>query len=288
MTSCCHWIIKKKKQYRRAKFASEGFYTAVWGGSFISFGEVWHVFSFRKSNEHWDFQKPASTADQFVQLIEHEAAVREVVSPNIPAGPTLRVFKWLRRKCCLRNDFCKRFDSLVSKKELRMRDCLKAGSSVCSVLQWVNRYTLQGGLSFIGSYYTFIYMFPGMCRKVLMVSIFCYRFCHHVFDFHLIVTLSLPYYNFRSTLSQVRPTFHTWNFSYYECICSNRWSTAGLAFGVRKKRANLASGLLTKLPSCTKRALQVGWNLNQNWAMKQLFCNIDLSAGIISKQFLRY
>lgn len=35
----------------------------------------------------------ALTADQFVQLIEPEAAVQEVESPKIPAGPTLSVFK---------------------------------------------------------------------------------------------------------------------------------------------------------------------------------------------------
>ena len=39
------------------------------------------------------FQTSALTADQFVQLIEPEAAVQEVESPNIPAGPTLSVFK---------------------------------------------------------------------------------------------------------------------------------------------------------------------------------------------------
>ena len=30
-----------------------------------------------------------------------------------PAGPTLRVFKYLRRKCCLCNDICKWLDFLV-------------------------------------------------------------------------------------------------------------------------------------------------------------------------------
>ena len=36
------------------------------------------------------------------QMVEHQAAIREVVS-SIPAGPTLRVFNTLRRKCCLCN-----------------------------------------------------------------------------------------------------------------------------------------------------------------------------------------
>ena len=30
-----------------------------------------------------------------------------------PAGPTLRIFKQLRKKCCLCNDTCKRLDVLV-------------------------------------------------------------------------------------------------------------------------------------------------------------------------------
>ena len=37
------------------------------------------------------------------QLVEHRAAMREVVS-STPAGPILRVFKKLRRKCCLCSD----------------------------------------------------------------------------------------------------------------------------------------------------------------------------------------
>ena len=36
------------------------------------------------------------------QSVEHRAAMREVVS-STPAGPTLRVLKQLRRKCCLCN-----------------------------------------------------------------------------------------------------------------------------------------------------------------------------------------
>ena len=46
------------------------------------------------------------------ELVEHRAVTREVVS-SIPAGPTLRVFKQLRRKCCLCNYTCKWLDSLV-------------------------------------------------------------------------------------------------------------------------------------------------------------------------------
>ena len=46
------------------------------------------------------------------QLTEHRAVTREVVS-STPAGPTLRVFKKLRRKCCLCNYICKWLDSLV-------------------------------------------------------------------------------------------------------------------------------------------------------------------------------
>ena len=46
------------------------------------------------------------------QLVEHQAVTREVVS-STPAGPTLRVFKKLRRKCCLCNYICKWLDSLV-------------------------------------------------------------------------------------------------------------------------------------------------------------------------------
>ena len=46
------------------------------------------------------------------QLVEHRAVTREVVS-STPAGPTLRVFKQLRRKCCLWNYICKWLDSLV-------------------------------------------------------------------------------------------------------------------------------------------------------------------------------
>ena len=46
------------------------------------------------------------------QLVEHRAVTREVVSSS-PAGPTLRVFKQLRRKCCLCNYICKWLDSLV-------------------------------------------------------------------------------------------------------------------------------------------------------------------------------
>ena len=46
------------------------------------------------------------------QLVEHRAVTREVVS-STPAGPTLRVFKYLRRKCCLCNYICKWLDSLV-------------------------------------------------------------------------------------------------------------------------------------------------------------------------------
>ena len=32
---------------------------------------------------------------------------------QIPAGPTLRAFKQLRRNCCLCNDICKQLDFLV-------------------------------------------------------------------------------------------------------------------------------------------------------------------------------
>ena len=46
------------------------------------------------------------------QLVKHRAVTREVVS-STPAGPTLRVFKKLRRKCCLCNYICKWLDSLV-------------------------------------------------------------------------------------------------------------------------------------------------------------------------------
>ena len=47
-----------------------------------------------------------------VQLVEHRAFTWEVVS-STPAGPTLRVFKYPRRKCCLGNYICKWLDSLV-------------------------------------------------------------------------------------------------------------------------------------------------------------------------------
>ena len=46
------------------------------------------------------------------QLVEHRAVTQEVVSSTL-AGPTLRVFKSLRRKCCLCNYICKWLDSLV-------------------------------------------------------------------------------------------------------------------------------------------------------------------------------
>ena len=46
------------------------------------------------------------------QLVEHRVVVREVVS-STPAGPTLRVFKHLRRKSCLCNYISKWLDFQV-------------------------------------------------------------------------------------------------------------------------------------------------------------------------------
>ena len=46
------------------------------------------------------------------QLVEHRVVVREVVS-STPAGPTLRVLKQLRRKCCLCNYISKWLDFQV-------------------------------------------------------------------------------------------------------------------------------------------------------------------------------
>ena len=46
------------------------------------------------------------------QLAEHRAAMREVVS-STPAGPTLKVLKWLRTKCCLCNYIRKWLDFQV-------------------------------------------------------------------------------------------------------------------------------------------------------------------------------
>lgn len=175
------------------------------------------------------FQTSALTADQFFQLIEPEAAVQEVESPNIPAGPTLSVFKWLRREYCLRNDFCKRFDSLVSRKELTVSDCLKAGSSV---LQWGSINILQGGLSFIISYYYPIDVPRNGQKTLKMVSVFRFWFSLDRNPKPSLLQLSID--SFASELSQF---FILIIFSYYECIlCSKRWSTAALAFRVRKKK----------------------------------------------------
>ena len=49
---------------------------------------------------------------QIAQLGEHRSAERDVAASN-PCGPTLRVFKQLRRKCCLCNDICNWLDFLV-------------------------------------------------------------------------------------------------------------------------------------------------------------------------------
>ena len=46
------------------------------------------------------------------QLVEHRAVMREVVS-STPAGPTLRVIKYLKRKCCLSNYISKSLDFQV-------------------------------------------------------------------------------------------------------------------------------------------------------------------------------
>ena len=46
------------------------------------------------------------------QLVEHRVVVREVVS-STPSEPTLRVFKKLRRECCLCNYISKWFDFQV-------------------------------------------------------------------------------------------------------------------------------------------------------------------------------
>ena len=46
------------------------------------------------------------------QLIEHQVVTREVMS-STPAGPTLRVLKLLRRKCCLCNYISKWLDFQV-------------------------------------------------------------------------------------------------------------------------------------------------------------------------------
>ena len=45
-------------------------------------------------------------------MVEHRVVVREVVS-STPVGPTLRVFKQLRRKCCLFNYISKWLDFQV-------------------------------------------------------------------------------------------------------------------------------------------------------------------------------
>ena len=52
------------------------------------------------------------TCAPVAQLAEHRAAMWEVMS-STPAGPTLRVLKLLRRKCCLCNDIRKWLDFQV-------------------------------------------------------------------------------------------------------------------------------------------------------------------------------
>ena len=53
---------------------------------------------------------------------ERRSAAPEV-TVQTPAGPTLSIFKQLRRKCCLWNDICKWLDLLVfSDKEEKNRE----------------------------------------------------------------------------------------------------------------------------------------------------------------------
>ena len=52
------------------------------------------------------------TAHRLLTVVGHRAVTRETLSSTL-AGPTLRVFKQLRRKCCLCNYICKWLDSLL-------------------------------------------------------------------------------------------------------------------------------------------------------------------------------
>ena len=52
------------------------------------------------------------TADRSAQLVEHRTSGKRS-RVQTPAGPTLRVFKLLKRKCCLCSDVCIRLDFLV-------------------------------------------------------------------------------------------------------------------------------------------------------------------------------
>ena len=60
----------------------------------------------------WNNKLPDQTTTWLAQLGECQSGEREV-RVQTPAGPTLRVFKQLRRKCCLCNDICKQLDFLV-------------------------------------------------------------------------------------------------------------------------------------------------------------------------------
>ena len=51
-------------------------------------------------------------ATWLAQLGEQRSAEREVAGSN-PGWTRIRVFKSLRRKCCICNDICKRLDFLV-------------------------------------------------------------------------------------------------------------------------------------------------------------------------------
>ena len=73
-------------------------------------GSPWFNFLAALVNSQLVCLRPVGILNSFnrapvAQLVEHRAVTREVVS-STPAGPTLRVFKWLRRLCCLCNYIC--------------------------------------------------------------------------------------------------------------------------------------------------------------------------------------
>ena len=57
--------------------------------------------------------KSRGWGDRLAQVVEYQTTTWEVSGLNPPTGPTLRLFKQLRRKCCLCNDICKWLAVLV-------------------------------------------------------------------------------------------------------------------------------------------------------------------------------
>ena len=69
------------------------------------------------------------------QFVEHRDVTREVVS-SIRAGPTLRVFKKLKKKCCLCNYICKRLDFQVFSDKDDKPEAPRLTALVSSLALW--------------------------------------------------------------------------------------------------------------------------------------------------------